>query len=33
MEKKAWPYMAGIMDSEGSISLSIQLEIPQRLTR
>jgi hypothetical protein len=23
MEKKAWPYMAGIMDSEGSISLSI----------
>jgi hypothetical protein len=23
MQKKAWPYMAGIMDSEGSISLSI----------
>src|SRR5277367_4229652 len=23
MEKKAWPYMAGIMDSEGSISISI----------
>jgi hypothetical protein len=23
MEKKAWPYMAGIMDSEGSINLSI----------
>jgi hypothetical protein len=23
MEKKAWPYMAGTMDSEGSISLSI----------
>lgn len=23
MEKKAWPYMAGIMDAEGSISVSI----------
>jgi hypothetical protein len=23
MQKKAWPYMAGIMDSEGSISLSV----------